>query len=45
MLEVVNPHRTLFTPSQYAQMQQEVNAGSKLVQIRDLQRVNRYALC
>jgi tRNA pseudouridine synthase 10 len=44
VLEVVDPHRTKFSPAQYMEMQREVNESTHLVRIRDLQRITKYAL-
>lgn len=42
VLEIVNPHRTKFSPEDYAKMQSEINAATHLVRVRDLQRINKY---
>lgn len=41
VLEVVDPHRTKFTPAQYMEMQREINESTHLVRIRDLQRITK----
>lgn len=43
VLEIINPHRTKFSPEEYAAMQSKINASTNLVRVHDLQRIGKYA--
>jgi tRNA pseudouridine synthase 10 len=41
VLEVCDPRRCVFTVNEFMSMQQEINAATTLIQIRDLQRIDK----